>query len=217
MKDRSGRAASGTRRQLTDQGRERKEQLLDRARELFSARGYADTRIADICESAGVAKGLFYWYFENKEALFAELVVQMRQRLRRAQADAMDPEADPLVRLRQGAEASVHFMSAHATYFALLETENREHRFSDLMSKGAEIYASDVMRLVREGMELGLIREEDPVLLAHTVTGTVAYASHLHRHGRVDADVSSVARFVGRSVVHLVAADDEIARRACLG
>jgi AcrR family transcriptional regulator len=61
-------------RQLTAQGQERKQQLLDHAAELFAERGFADTRVADIVRSAGVAKGLFYWYFENKEALFRELV-----------------------------------------------------------------------------------------------------------------------------------------------
>ena len=58
-------------RRLTAQGLERKQQLLDCAARLFAERGYADTRVIDIVRAAGVAKGLFYWYFENKEALFA--------------------------------------------------------------------------------------------------------------------------------------------------
>jgi AcrR family transcriptional regulator len=52
-------------RRLTAQGIERKQQLLDRAAELFAERGYAETRVIDIVRAAGVAKGLFYWYFEN--------------------------------------------------------------------------------------------------------------------------------------------------------
>src|SRR4051795_7074394 len=98
-------------RRLTDQGRERKQQLVDQAAILFADRGYDDTRIVDICAGAGVAKGLFYWYFENKEALFGELVRSMRLRLRHAQAEAIDPAGDALVRLRQGTEASVRFMA----------------------------------------------------------------------------------------------------------
>jgi Bacterial regulatory proteins, tetR family len=39
-------------RQLTDQGKERKQQLLDCARTLFTERGYGATRVADICEAA---------------------------------------------------------------------------------------------------------------------------------------------------------------------
>ena len=61
-------------RRLTSQGKERKQQLIDAAAELFAERGYEETRIVDIVERAGVAKGLFYWYFENKAALFRDLV-----------------------------------------------------------------------------------------------------------------------------------------------
>ena len=75
-----------------------------------------------------MAKGLFYWYFENKESLFAELVRSVRQQLRRAQAAAMDDDADPVTRLRQGTEASVRFMAEHGRFFALLEVERHDQR-----------------------------------------------------------------------------------------
>ena len=84
----------GDDRQLTSQGQERKLQLLDHAATLFAERGYADTRVIDIVREAGVAKGLFYWYFENKEQLFAELAQDIRLRLRRSQSDAMDPDEE---------------------------------------------------------------------------------------------------------------------------
>ena len=91
--------SSGNGRSHTRHGEERKQQLLDAAAVLFAQHGYASTRIADICREAGVAKGLFYWYFPTKAELFTELVRVMRRRLRRAQADAMDPEASALARI----------------------------------------------------------------------------------------------------------------------
>jgi AcrR family transcriptional regulator len=94
-------------RRLTAQGQERKQQLLDHAATLFAERGFAETRVLDIVRAAGVAKGLFYWYFENKDALFRELVELNRTRLRQAQAAAIEPDGEPLLRIRQGAEASV--------------------------------------------------------------------------------------------------------------
>jgi AcrR family transcriptional regulator len=36
----------------------------------FSARGYADVTIDDVCRDAGIAKGSFYRYFASKEELF---------------------------------------------------------------------------------------------------------------------------------------------------
>ena len=200
-------------RRLTAQGAERKQQLLDRAAELFAQRGYAETRVVDIVEAAGVAKGLFYWYFENKEAVFRDLVQSLRLRLRQEQAAAMDPEADPLTRIRQGAEASVRFMAENARYFALFEVENLDKSFAELLRRGADVHASDVGRLVREGIDAGLVRDEDPVLLTYGVIGAVGHFAHFHRTGRLDSTVDDLAAFVGRWVVHSLAADDEIARQ----
>jgi len=184
----------------TEQGVERKRQLLDCAAELFSTRGYADTRIADICAAAGVAKGLFYWYFENKEVLFAELVTSMRHRLRKAQADAMDPTADALTRLRQGTEASVQFMARHAGYFALLEVESHDRPV--LVGQGADVHTEDSTRLVKEAMAEGLIPDgRDPELLALGVIGAVAHFGHIQRTGRVAMDIDDLAAFVGTWVV----------------
>jgi AcrR family transcriptional regulator len=149
-----------TQRQLTDQGRERKQQLLDAAAGLFAEHGYASTRIVDICSAAGVAKGLFYWYFENKEALFAELVRSMRLRLRVAHAEAIDLDADPLVRIRQGTEASVRFMAQHRAFFSLLEVEQRSNSLAAVLREGTEIHASDTARLVKEAQAEGVIPED---------------------------------------------------------
>ena len=185
-------------RRLTDQGRERKQQLVDQAAVLFAERGYADTRVVDICAGAGVAKGLFYWYFENKEALFAELVRTMRLRLRTAQGEAMDPDTPALVRIRRGTEASVRFMAQHRAYFALLEVEQRSNSLAAVLREGTEIHVADTERLVKEAQAEGDIPEDrDPQLLALGVVGAVAHFSHFHRSGRIEMDVDDLARFVG--------------------
>jgi AcrR family transcriptional regulator len=192
-------------RTLTDQGRERRQQLLDTAGVLFAERGYANTRVIDICDAAGVAKGLFYWYFENKEALFADLVRTMRLRLRRAQAEHVDPGSDPLTRLRRGAEASVRFMAEHMAYFALLELESRDRVVSALLREGNEVHMADTALLVKEAQAAGQIpRHLDPDLLAVGVNATVAHFSHYHRVGKVTTTVEELAAFAGGWVVRAV-------------
>ncbi|MCB1030462.1 MAG: TetR family transcriptional regulator [Acidimicrobiales bacterium] len=200
-------------RHLTSQGIERKQQLLDHAATLFAERGYADTRVLDIVSAAGVAKGLFYWYFENKEALFRELVEQNRLNLRKAQARAIDPEAEPLRQIRQGAEASVRYMAQYANFFALLEVENIDKHFTDELRKGTEIHAADVGALISTGIDAGTIRNEDPLVAALGVVGTVAYYSHFHRTGRLKVSPDELAAIVGRFVVCALASDESIARR----
>jgi AcrR family transcriptional regulator len=199
-------------RRLTPQGLERKQQLLDCAAELFAERGYAETRIIDIVRSAGVAKGLFYWYFENKEALFTELAENIRFRLRKHQAQVIDPAAPPLVRLRQGTEGSVRFMAEHAHFFSLLEVERAN--FTEVLRQGTEQHLDDVEALVREGQADGAILEEDPRLLALGIVGVVGHYSHVHRAGRLGISLDDLAAFVGRFVVRSVATSEELAGSA---
>jgi len=194
-------------RRLTAQGLERKQQLLDRAGELFAERGYAETRVIDIVRAAGVAKGLFYWYFENKEALFKELAASIRLNLRREQGAALDPEAAPLVNLYRGTEASVHFMAEHAHFFSLLEVEGRN--FTDVLRQGTEQHISDMVRIVKAGQADGTIREEDPTLLALGVVGCVGHYSHFHRTGRISVPLDELSTFVARYVVHSLASDEQ--------
>ena len=53
---------------------ERRQAIVDAALVEFSAKGFAAARLDDIAARAGVAKGTIYLYFEDKEALFQELV-----------------------------------------------------------------------------------------------------------------------------------------------
>jgi AcrR family transcriptional regulator len=187
-------------RRHTEQGNERKQQLLEAAEQLFTERGYGATRISDICANAGVAKGLFYWYFPTKESLFAELVRTMRQRLRRAQAAAMDPDADPVTRIRQGAEASVRFMAEHQPYFALLDVERTDDTLADVLKEGSDVYASDVRRLVTLAQDAGLVPDADPAFYAIGVMGAVSSFSHAHRMSRVEMPIDDLAGLVGEWV-----------------
>jgi AcrR family transcriptional regulator len=56
---------------------ERREAILAAALEEFSVRGFAATRLDDVAQRAGVAKGTIYLYFRDKESLFQELVRAM--------------------------------------------------------------------------------------------------------------------------------------------
>ncbi len=188
-------------RQFTEQGRERKQQLIDAAMVLFAEGGYAATRISDICERAGVAKGLFYWYFPTKLDLFSELVRSMRQRLRRSQAAAMEADADPIERVRQGTAASVRFMAEHATYFTLVDVERSDPAIDDALRTGSEVYLDDVTALVSAAQRAGQIPDADPRLLALGVLGAVSSFSNAWRSDQIAMSADELAGFVADWVV----------------
>ena len=194
----SARAEPLDKKQHTEHGRERKQQILDVAGQLFADRGYSATRIVDICEAAGIAKGLFYWYFPTKGALFAELVRTMRLRLRRAQGDAMDPTTDAVTRIADGAQASVRFMTEHAAYFALLDVERTDEEIVEVLAEGSSVYLDDVRRLVEDGQRDGTIADAPSDLVAIGVLGTVSSYSNSYRNGRLGKDITpdELAEFV---------------------
>ena len=202
-------------RQLTSQGAERKQQLLDAAARLFAEQGYAATRVVDIVEAAGVAKGLFYWYFENKEALFRELAAEIRRRLRRQQGAAIDDDAPALVRILQGTVASVVFMAENAPFFSLLEVEGRN--VSETLRQGTEQHLQDISVLILDGQRDGTVTQDEPAeLLALAVVGTVGQFSHFHRTGRIDLSLTELAGYVARLVARMLTADENVARTSLL-
>ncbi len=54
---------------------ERKVQILESSRKIFSEKGYYETYVEDVIKEARVGKGTFYRHFENKEQLFIALLL----------------------------------------------------------------------------------------------------------------------------------------------
>lgn len=59
----------------------KKSSLLDSAYSLFTLKGFNDTSISDIARQAGVAKGTFYLYFNDKFDLRNKLIASQGERI----------------------------------------------------------------------------------------------------------------------------------------
>lgn len=55
---------------------QKRQSLMDAAFRLYTTRGIAHTAVADIAGSAGVAKGTFYLYFQDKYDLQEQLILR---------------------------------------------------------------------------------------------------------------------------------------------
>ncbi|MGE7094335.1 TetR/AcrR family transcriptional regulator [Lysinibacillus sp. NPDC048646] len=60
-------------RKINSNGERSKQLLLDKAVELFSERGYHDTKISDIVKAANLTQPTFYLYFKSKQSLYNDL------------------------------------------------------------------------------------------------------------------------------------------------
>ena len=53
---------------------ERRQQIVDAARQLYEEQGLSATTVKDISERCGVARSLFYHYFPDKQAVTSAVI-----------------------------------------------------------------------------------------------------------------------------------------------
>jgi AcrR family transcriptional regulator len=89
---------------------ERRQQILSHARDVFAKRGYHAAKIDDIVAAAGVARGTFYLYFEDKRAIFEEIVDNTFGRLGRAvvRVDTEHPSRSVADQIEENIQRIVH-------------------------------------------------------------------------------------------------------------
>ncbi|RKN35577.1 TetR/AcrR family transcriptional regulator [Micromonospora musae] len=80
--------------------------ILEAAATLIEQRGYSALGVAEICSTAGVPKGSFYYFFESKQALALTVIDEHWSAQRRQWVELLSSDRDPLRRLRDLFEAT---------------------------------------------------------------------------------------------------------------
>lgn len=167
-------AGSSERDPLTERGRRTRENLLVEARNVFEQKGYPATRISDIAESAGVAHGTVYTYFEDKAGVFRAVVLELTNQLDREWR--ISPQlSDPVDRI---AEANRNFLDSYTAHSRLLEvveqvgTTEVEYRLllANFRQRYVERAVAGIRRLQKDGM---VDRELDPYLAGSALCAMV--------------------------------------------
>ncbi len=66
-----------------------------------------------------------------------------------------------------------------------------------LLRDGNDVYVTDVARIVRAGIEAGMIVDEDPMVLAFGVVSAVNSFGAAYRAGRLELDLEAVITVTG--------------------
>ncbi len=161
--------------------KERLRALGDAALRLFLERGLDPVTIDDITQEAGVAKGSFYRYFDDKAALLESLLRPVRDEVlgalatcARALGKARDAEAMFDAYRALGAVLAGAVLT-HAGVVRLYLQENRgapTGTRQQLATLSDEISRSAIL-VARKGHTHGLLRKVHPAVSALTVVGAV--------------------------------------------
>jgi TetR/AcrR family transcriptional repressor of uid operon len=86
---------------------ERRQQLIDAAWRCLADRGFASITVDDVCEEAGVSKGAFYVYFEQKQDLLVALLDDETAEMNALMAELQGARIDAVTRLRRFSKAMI--------------------------------------------------------------------------------------------------------------
>jgi AcrR family transcriptional regulator len=163
----------GQQRKFGPQGERRRAELMEAAVVLAGDQGFARTRVSDIVGHVGVGQGVFYWYFESKEALFREILTDTTTRLRFFQGAYLTDETDAVRRIAKGIVATFDFIVHNAHVFALLDHASVQARFARQRTEVARVHGLDTARHVTDAMDARLVRRTDPVYISEAITGVI--------------------------------------------
>jgi len=90
------------------------------ALELFAQGGYHHTSIDGIAKKASISKGLLYNYFENKEALLKEIILDAFEVSKTLFEEALRYDDDPCEQLKYLTERSIGWIKSNMQYWRLL-------------------------------------------------------------------------------------------------
>jgi AcrR family transcriptional regulator len=158
----------------------RRQQLLVAATRVFAERGYRSANITAIVETAGVARGTFYLYFESKAQVFLAIADDFYDRLELAIA-ALPIESgqagaaqDGRAVLRAGFRGWLEFFHQHrlAATVMLKEAAAIDARFERSVTELRRAAYAHLTERCRRFQQRGLMRPSlPPELVAHLQVG----------------------------------------------
>ncbi len=146
--------------------------ILEAAKRVFSERGYHNAQIAHIIDEAGVARGTFYLYFKSKEEIFRELLQEVIQELRE-RIRPVEPFYDPVQQVVENFERIIEFALQERELARIVLQRNCDPNLSKITDEFFEEVVDYISSSIEKGINMGLLRECNPKLLARAVVGAI--------------------------------------------
>ena len=163
-----------------------KQRILEAALDLFSQNGYAGTNIRELTASLGLVKSSMYKHFESKEEIWNSLLDEQitYYDARFGSPEHLPPVPESLEGLvsltMRMAEFTIRDERVVKTRKLLMIEQFRDDRARDLATKHFLTGLRDMFTPVFAGMmEKGLLRRDDPAMLAFAYTAPISALIHL--------------------------------------
>ena len=147
---------------------QRKAQILDTARTLLFEKGLNATSINQIAKRAELSVGAIYFYYKNKEDLYAALQVEGLELLSRMVRQSVLDGGSPEENIRRVAVAYLKFSEEHKNYFDVINyfLASPEPIFSPELKSQVDEHGNDSLQILTEiisdGIRDGVFKPLEP-------------------------------------------------------
>jgi AcrR family transcriptional regulator len=192
----------------TKEKAKKRQEIIKKAIEVFTRKGYHRTKIMDITHSLNISTGTFYIYFNNKRDLFIEVIDDVFRNIVGEAAIAIKGENDYFKRMEIRGKV---FYENYTRYNEILNQLRAEMASDDQWpeEKIKKIYhglTEPVVREIEKAIQNGIIKKIDPDLLAYALTGLIEIMSL-----RLSLDrkytLEDVINFIGDLITSRLAAE----------
>jgi AcrR family transcriptional regulator len=173
----AGRRPERARKPAGPSKAERRQHILSAARNVFTKRGYHHATIDDIVAEAGVARGTFYLYFEDKRAVFSDLIDRFNSKITMAiQRIDMGPSAPNMadqVRANIRGIIGVALSERAMTKILFTDALGIDSAFDRKLLTFYDTVVQILTESLREGQTLGIVADGEPRVLSYMTIGAL--------------------------------------------
>jgi len=148
---------------------ERRQQILECARDAFAEHGYQAVTVDDIVARAQIARGTFYLYFDDKRAVLDTLVDDFLERILGCivAIDVVHASDSPREQLRQNVERIIHFALQDPAMLeiALRDATRVDPVFDAKVRSFYEAMRTFLAESLDEGQHNRIVREGDRAVM----------------------------------------------------
>jgi AcrR family transcriptional regulator len=152
-----------------------KDRILDAALNIFSNKGYYDTKLDEIAEEAQSSKGSIYFHFPNKEKLFIALVDQFSDVLERNVKQAIEDEAQGMVRVQIALKSVLDTFGKYRrpAKILLVQAVGLGTVFEKKRMQATDRFADLIQIYLQEAIDIGEIEAVDTEVVSHAWMGAI--------------------------------------------
>jgi AcrR family transcriptional regulator len=186
-----------------------KERILAAALEMFSQNGYAGTNIRELTASLGLVKSSMYKHFKSKEeiwnTLLDEMIAYYAERFGSPANILPAPDsAEGLVEMTMRmVKLTIRDEKICMTRKVLTLEQFRDERARELATKHFLTGLKEMFTYIFEGMmNKGLLRQDDPEMLAFAYTAPISSLIHLcdREPEKTDDALAQIKTFSGHFI-----------------